>query len=78
MVPQVQKEKLHAELKQVLSLKRSHLSDPCSLAQPEMDTSVETQMVVRHTCIPQSGASSGAQGPELRTWTTINPDSLFG
>ncbi|XP_011480549.1 neuroblast differentiation-associated protein AHNAK isoform X5 [Oryzias latipes] len=34
----VQKEKLHAELKQVLSQKRSHLREStCQLAQPEMD-----------------------------------------
>jgi len=36
---QVQKEKLYAELKQVLSQKRSHLREStCQLAQPEMDT----------------------------------------
>ncbi|XP_047248727.1 neuroblast differentiation-associated protein AHNAK [Girardinichthys multiradiatus] len=35
----VQKEKLHAELKQVLSQKRSHLREStCKLAQPEMDS----------------------------------------
>lgn len=35
----VQKEKLHAELKQVLSQKRSHLREStCQLAQPEMDS----------------------------------------
>lgn len=34
----MQKEKLHAELKQVLSQKRSHLREStCQLAQPEMD-----------------------------------------
>ncbi|XP_029964564.1 uncharacterized protein prx, partial [Salarias fasciatus] len=38
----VQKEKLHAELKQVLSQKRSHLREStCQLAQPEMDPDPE-------------------------------------
>lgn len=38
-VLQVQKEKLHAELKQVLSKKRSQFREStCQLATPEMDT----------------------------------------
>ncbi|KAM9452911.1 uncharacterized protein ACWYII_012259 [Salvelinus alpinus] len=41
----VQKEKLHAELKQVLSLKRSHLKETSHLAQPEMDSSTEARAV---------------------------------
>ncbi|KAM6958755.1 uncharacterized protein prx [Aplochiton taeniatus] len=41
----VQKERLHAELKQVLSLKRSHLrASSCQLAEPEMDMTVEDAM----------------------------------
>lgn len=44
---QVQKEKLHAELKQVLSQKRSHLREStCQLAQPEMDSEPTDEQTV--------------------------------
>ena len=44
---QVQKEKLHAELKQVLSQKRSHLREStCQLAQPEMDSEPTEEQTV--------------------------------
>lgn len=47
---QVQKEKLHAELKQVLSKKRSQFREStCQLATPEMDTEpTEEQKVSRN------------------------------
>lgn len=49
-VLQVQKEKLHAELKQVLSKKRSQFREStCQLAAPEMDTEpTEEQRVSRN------------------------------
>lgn len=49
-VLQVQKEKLHAELKQVLSKKRSQFREStCQLATPEMDTEpTEEQRVSRN------------------------------
>ncbi|XP_038161200.1 neuroblast differentiation-associated protein AHNAK [Cyprinodon tularosa] len=50
----VQKEKLHAELKQVLSQKRSHLREStCKLAQPEMDTEPGEEQ----TCIEEVSKS---------------------
>lgn len=49
---QVQKEKLHAELKQVLSKKRSHLREStCQLAQPEMDSEPTDEPPVSRTLI---------------------------
>lgn len=49
---QVQKEKLHAELKQVLSKKRSHLTEStCQLAQPEMDAEPTEEQTVRRNQI---------------------------
>lgn len=49
---QVQKEKLHAELKQVLSQKRSHLREStCQLAQPEMDPDPTDKQTVRWNLI---------------------------
>ncbi|XP_032367918.1 neuroblast differentiation-associated protein AHNAK isoform X24 [Etheostoma spectabile] len=50
----VQKEKLHAELKQVLSQKRSHLREStCQLAQPEMDS----EPTDRQTCAEDTSQS---------------------
>lgn len=59
---QVQKEKLHAELKQVLSKKRSHLTEStCQLAQPEMDAeSTEEQTVRRNQSINATYAETFA------------------
>lgn len=49
---QVQKEKLHAELKQVLSKKRSHLREStCQLAQPEMDSELTDEQPVSRNLI---------------------------
>lgn len=49
---QVQKEKLHAELKQVLSQKRSHLRESnCQLAQPEMDSEATDEQTVSRSLI---------------------------
>ncbi|XP_034721401.1 neuroblast differentiation-associated protein AHNAK isoform X11 [Etheostoma cragini] len=50
----VQKEKLHAELKQVLSQKRSHLREStCQLAQPEMDS----EPTDKQTCVEDTSQS---------------------
>lgn len=50
----VQKEKLYAELKQVLSQKRSHLREStCQLAQPEMDT----EPTDKQTCVEEASQS---------------------
>lgn len=53
---QVQKEKLHAELKQVLSQKRSHLREStCQLAQPEMDSEPAEEQTVRRALMDFPG-----------------------
>ncbi|XP_023817721.1 neuroblast differentiation-associated protein AHNAK isoform X2 [Oryzias latipes] len=66
----VQKEKLHAELKQVLSQKRSHLREStCQLAQPEMDceptdeqTGVEDDFRKSVEIVVETDAEVGASG----------------
>ncbi|CDQ66169.1 unnamed protein product [Oncorhynchus mykiss] len=63
----VQKEKLHAELKQVLSLKRSHLKESSRLAQAEMDSSTEVQAVEETASeevevVVETEAEAGASG----------------
>lgn len=65
----VQKEKLHAELKQVLSQKRSHLREStCKLAQSEMDSElVEEQTSMEEISksveiVVETEAEAGASG----------------
>nr|XP_046149431.1 periaxin-like [Oncorhynchus gorbuscha] len=63
----VQKEKLHAELKQVLSLKRSHLKESSRLAQAEMDSSTDAQAVEETASeevevVVETEAEAGASG----------------
>ncbi|KAL0972857.1 hypothetical protein UPYG_G00195590 [Umbra pygmaea] len=63
----VQKEKLHAELKQVLSLKRSHLKETSHLAQAEMDSPTDAQAEEQSTLevvevVVETEAEAGASG----------------
>ncbi|KAF3847365.1 hypothetical protein F7725_020393 [Dissostichus mawsoni] len=64
----VQKEKLHAELKQVLSQKRSHLREStCQPARPEMDSDTDQQTCVEEASpsmeiLVETEAEAGASG----------------